>query len=79
MCFVNTWIASTDTMPDHVMIQTWEANPSRIVPESDPDTMTGYLKWFIEQTNPPPNTETLSSVKRYVVHEYSRLHGQGAE
>jgi hypothetical protein len=52
MCFVNTWIASTDTMPDHVMIQTWEANPSRIVPESDPDTMTGYLKWFIEQTNP---------------------------
>jgi hypothetical protein len=38
--------------PDHVMIQTWEANPSRIVPETDPDTMTGYLKWFIERTNP---------------------------
>jgi hypothetical protein len=29
------------------MIQTWETNPVRIVPESDPDTMTGYLKWFL--------------------------------
>jgi hypothetical protein len=29
--------------PDHVMIQTWDSNPSRIVPETDPDTMTGYL------------------------------------
>jgi hypothetical protein len=31
------------------MIQTWEPYPSRIVPESDPNTMTGYLKWFVEQ------------------------------
>lgn len=34
--------------PDHVVIQTWNANPLRDVPESDPDTMTGYLKWFVE-------------------------------
>jgi len=34
--------------PGHIMIQTWEANPARIAPESDPDTMTGYLKWFVE-------------------------------
>jgi hypothetical protein len=33
--------------PQHVMIQTWETNPVRLVPESDPDTMTGYLKWFV--------------------------------
>jgi len=31
------------------MIQTWDPNPTRIVPESDPATMTGYLKWFIER------------------------------
>jgi hypothetical protein len=35
--------------PEHVMIQTWEANPSRIVPENDPDTMTGLLKWVVER------------------------------
>jgi hypothetical protein len=33
--------------PDHVMIQTWDPNPIRITPKSDPDTMTGYLKWFV--------------------------------
>ena len=43
-------IASTiRARPDHIMIQTWESNPSRIVPEADPGTMTGYLKWFVEQ------------------------------
>ena len=35
--------------PDHIMIQTWDPNPSRIVPESNPDTMASYLKWFIER------------------------------
>lgn len=35
--------------PDHIMIQTWETNPSRIVPETDPTTMTGFLKWFVER------------------------------
>jgi hypothetical protein len=56
------WIASakenaqafTDAIrarPDHIMIQTWDPNPTRIVPESDPATMTGYLKWFIERAS----------------------------
>ena len=36
--------------PEHIMIQTWDANPSRIVPESDPDTMTGFLKWFAQHS-----------------------------
>ena len=35
--------------PDHIVIQTWQAYPLRDVPESDPDTMAGYLKWFIER------------------------------
>jgi hypothetical protein len=39
------------TRPDHIMIQTWDSNPTRIVPESDPTTMTGYLKWFIERAS----------------------------
>jgi hypothetical protein len=36
--------------PERVMIQTWESAPSRIVPESDPDTMAGYLKWYVQRT-----------------------------
>jgi hypothetical protein len=35
--------------PEHIMIQTWESSPSRIVPESDPTTMAGYLKWFVDR------------------------------
>ena len=38
---------SVHSRPDHIVIQTWQANPLRDVPESDPDTMTGYLKWFV--------------------------------
>lgn len=34
--------------PNHIVIQTWQAFPLRDIPESDPDTMAGYLKWFIE-------------------------------
>jgi len=37
--------------PQHVMIQTWETYPVPIVPESNPDTMTGYLKWFVEHAS----------------------------
>jgi hypothetical protein len=36
--------------PDHIMIQTWDPNPVRTTPETDPDTMTGYLKWFVDRT-----------------------------
>jgi hypothetical protein len=46
---VQAWRGAIHVQPDHVMIQTWNPNPVRIVPESDPDTMTGYLKWFVEQ------------------------------
>jgi hypothetical protein len=41
--------AAIRTRPDHVMIQTWDPNPSRIVPESDPNAMTDYLKWYLER------------------------------
>lgn len=33
--------------PNQVVIQTWNPNPVRIVPETDPATMAGYLKWYI--------------------------------
>lgn len=42
------FVGTIHTQPDHIVIQTWQAHPARNVPESDPDTMTGYLRWFIE-------------------------------
>jgi hypothetical protein len=55
----HAWIASAKenarafagaihSKPEHIVIQTWQANPVRNVPESDSDTMTGYLKWFVK-------------------------------
>jgi hypothetical protein len=46
---VADWKRTIADTPNQVIIQTWTANPVRIVPESDPSTMTGYLKWFIER------------------------------
>jgi hypothetical protein len=34
--------------PDHVMIQSWNPNPTKILPENNPYTMTGFLKWYVE-------------------------------
>jgi hypothetical protein len=36
--------------PEHIMIQTWDPNPVRTAPETDPDTMAGFLKWFLDRT-----------------------------
>jgi hypothetical protein len=44
---VAAWMNATHHVPNQVIIQTWTPNPVRNVPESDPDTMTGYLKWFV--------------------------------
>jgi len=46
---VQAWRSAIHIQPDHVMIQTWNPNPVRNVPESDPSTMTGYLKWYVQQ------------------------------
>jgi hypothetical protein len=34
--------------PAEVVLQTWTPRPVRIVPENDPTTMTGFLKWYVE-------------------------------
>jgi hypothetical protein len=47
---VADWQATIRVKPAQAVIQTWSPNPIRILPESDPTTMTGYLKWFIEHT-----------------------------
>ena len=47
---VAAWEATIQATPDQYVIQTWTPNPVRIVPETDPTTMTGYLKWFVERT-----------------------------
>jgi hypothetical protein len=44
-----SFAAAIHAQPEHIMIQTWEPFPSHIVPESDPNSMTGYLKWFLLQ------------------------------
>jgi hypothetical protein len=45
---VADWQATIHEKPAQVVIQTSGPNPIRIVPESDPSTMTGYLQWFVE-------------------------------
>jgi hypothetical protein len=47
---VQSFRQAIHTQPDHVMIQTWNPNPARIVPESDPSAMTGYLKWYVQHS-----------------------------
>jgi hypothetical protein len=44
---VAAWEATIPDKPAQVDLQTWSPNPMNIVPESDPTTMTGYLKWFV--------------------------------
>ena len=44
---VAAWMAAVHDVPNQVVIQTWTPNPVRNVPERDPNTMTGYLKWFV--------------------------------
>ena len=46
---VADWKRTIADVPNQVIIQTWTPNPVRVTPESDPSSMTGYLKWFIEQ------------------------------
>jgi hypothetical protein len=46
---VADWEATIPDKPAEVVIQTWNPNPVRIVPEDDPTTMTGYLKWFVSR------------------------------
>jgi hypothetical protein len=47
---VREWQTVIPERPAQVSIQTWSPNPVHIVPESSPDTMTGFLKWYV-QTN----------------------------
>ncbi len=37
--------------PSENVIQSWSAQPERDLPESDPSTMAGYLKWFVTQAH----------------------------
>ena len=46
---VADWEATIPDKPAQIDLQTWSPNPVNIVPESDPTTMTGYLKWFVER------------------------------
>jgi hypothetical protein len=47
---VADWMSTIPAKPNQIVIQTWTPNPVRIVPETDPTTMTGYLKWFVGQS-----------------------------
>ena len=46
---VADWQATIPDEPAQVDLQTWNPHPINLVPESDPTTMTGYLKWFVER------------------------------
>jgi hypothetical protein len=47
------WEETIHDKPAQMVIQTWSPNPVRIMPEYDPSTMTGYLKWFVNQHHLP--------------------------
>jgi hypothetical protein len=34
--------------PDHVLFQSWEDKPDRVLPESEPFTWTGFIKTYFE-------------------------------
>ena len=56
---VADWEATIADKPAQVVIQTWSPHPVRITPESDPTTMTGYLKWFVTHAGAAPARATI--------------------
>lgn len=40
--------------PDENVIQSWNPQPDRNLPESDPSSTTGYLKWFVTGARSAP-------------------------
>lgn len=44
---VRAFEAAIPDRPAQVLLESWHPNPVRITPESDPTTMTGYLKWYV--------------------------------
>jgi hypothetical protein len=34
---------------DLVMVANWTPHPSRNLPESDPETLTSLLKWYVDR------------------------------
>ena len=44
---VQTYRSRFRQPPNQIVIQSWDKRPGRVLPESDPTTMTGFLKWYI--------------------------------
>jgi len=38
--------------PDHQVFQSWMPHPSRALPETQPDTLTGLVDWYIDAQRP---------------------------
>ena len=44
-----TWEAQGGTIPDHVIFQSWYANPRHVLPETDPTTFTYLIDSYFRQ------------------------------
>jgi hypothetical protein len=54
--------------PDHVIFQSWQDHPDRALPESDPETYTGWLRTYLADPTStaavgPPNHAAASSIQ----------------
>ena len=45
---VKRYELETNGQPDHVIFQSWNDKPDRVLPESDPATFTGFIKRYFE-------------------------------
>ncbi len=50
---ITEWQATIKAQPDRVLFQSWERNPSRILPETSPTTLTYLINWYCAQTTVP--------------------------
>jgi hypothetical protein len=50
---IKDWQATVAEHPDRVLFQSWEPNPTKILPETSPTTLTYLVNWYCTQTTVP--------------------------
>jgi hypothetical protein len=46
---ISAFETNIKTKPDHVAFATWNPFPKRLLPETDPTTMTGLIRWYVSR------------------------------
>ena len=50
---VQEWDRVVKVPPAHPMIQSWNSNPTHVLPESDPNAMTNLVDWYCANARQP--------------------------